>query len=99
MFPQHIQHALSLMPPSTFASGIYEHYKGNYYLVLFTCKHSETNEEMIIYQALYGNFRIWTRPLIMFTENITFNGQLQSRFKYVAEASEMKNYIQQKTAF
>lgn len=58
----------------------YKHFKGNYYLVLYLAKHSETEEDMVVYQALYGNMGIWVRPLSMFLEKVDVNGELVDRF-------------------
>jgi len=66
--------------------GIYKHYKGNLYEVLYTATHSETLEEMVIYKALYdtGNPNpFWVRPLKMFTENIYLGNALVPRFQWV----------------
>jgi hypothetical protein len=60
---------------------IYEHYKGMQYKVLHIARHSETLEELVVYQALYGENGIWVRPLAMFIENITIDGELKPRFK------------------
>ncbi len=62
---------------------LYEHYKGLRYKILGIARHSETLEELVVYQALYGEEDIWVRPLDMFLENIPINGQLQPRFKFV----------------
>ncbi|AIF81491.1 hypothetical protein I862_04665 [endosymbiont of Acanthamoeba sp. UWC8] len=43
--------------------GLYQHFKGNYYQVLSVCIHSETLEKHVIYQALYGDYNLWVRPL------------------------------------
>ncbi|OEF96652.1 hypothetical protein BHF68_07865 [Desulfuribacillus alkaliarsenatis] len=59
----------------------YRHYKGNEYLVLHVAKHTETLEELVVYQALYGERGIWARPLSMFTEKITVDGKEVDRFK------------------
>lgn len=48
--------------------GIYRHYKGNLYEVLELARHSETEEELVVYRALYGDYGVWVRPLAMFTE-------------------------------
>lgn len=58
----------------------YRHFKGNEYLVLYTAKHSETLEEMVVYKALYGEFGIWVRPLDMFLEMIERDGVVMERF-------------------
>jgi len=63
--------------------GIYRHYKGKYYRLLFVAKHSETLEEMAVYQALYGEGAFWVRPLAMFAESVEVEGVLQPRFAYV----------------
>lgn len=48
----------------------YRHYKGNKYLALHVAKRTETLEELVIYQALYGEKGIWARPLSMFIEKV-----------------------------
>lgn len=64
-------------------NGEYEHYKGFRYRVLATARHSETLEELVVYQALYGEKEIWVRPLVMFLEKIEIDGQFQPRFKLI----------------
>ncbi|MEL7647483.1 MAG: DUF1653 domain-containing protein [Sedimentibacter sp.] len=61
----------------------YRHYKGNDYLVLYIAKHSETEEELVIYQALYGEMGIWARPAAMFEEMVEVDGKLVERFKEI----------------
>ncbi|ETJ29011.1 hypothetical protein Q604_UNBC16446G0001, partial [human gut metagenome] len=57
----------------------YRHFKGNEYLVLHLAKHSETLEDLVVYQALYGERGIWVRPLSMFTEKVEVNGGVSFR--------------------
>lgn len=61
----------------------YRHFKGNEYLVLHLAKHSETLEDLVVYQALYGEMGIWVRPLEMFVEQVEVNGKFVNRFEEV----------------
>lgn len=65
--------------------GKYEHYKGKPYRVLAIARHSETLEEMVVYQQLYGEKGVWVRPLGMFLENVEVDGKVIPRFKYMEE--------------
>ena len=57
--------------------GIYRHYKGNLYQLLHIARHSETEEPLAVYRALYGDYGVWVRPLAMFTESVdTANGSV-----------------------
>ena len=67
--------------------GIYIHYKGNLYVVLMTAQHSETEEWMVVYKALYGNKGVWVRPYDMFMEKISIEGKKVQRFVYVGNES------------
>ncbi len=69
----------------TLEKGIYRHYKGNLYEVLMTAQHSESEEWMVVYKALYGEKGIWVRPYGMFTEKVVVNGTLVPRFEKVEE--------------
>lgn len=64
--------------------GIYEHYKGLRYQLLSIARHSETLEEMVVYQALYGDRGVWVRPLNMFVETVEIDGKEIPRFKRVS---------------
>ncbi|WP_415407579.1 DUF1653 domain-containing protein [Sulfurovum sp. CS9] len=64
-------------------AGIYKHYKGNLYEVLTTAQHSETEEWMVVYKALYGEEGMWVRPYEMFVEKVEVDGMMVSRFEFV----------------
>ena len=70
-------------------TGIYQHYKGARYEVLGQARHSETEEEMVIYRALYGSYDLWLRPLSMFQECIVLDGESKARFQLV-DAQDIK---------
>lgn len=77
-----------LLQPLTSAAqslkiGIYEHYKGYRYTVLYIARHSESLEEIVVYQALYGSKEIWVRPLVMFLEDVIINNQKTPRFRFI----------------
>lgn len=63
--------------------GLYEHYKGKRYKVHGLVRHSETLEELVLYEALYPNDlgKMWVRPKAMFCESITLNGHIVPRFR------------------
>ncbi|MBF8781109.1 DUF1653 domain-containing protein [Pseudomonas fulva] len=63
--------------------GVYRHYKGPEYRVFATARHSETEEWMVFYQALYGDFGLWVRPLAMFQESVEVDGERVPRFALV----------------
>jgi len=64
-------------------AGIYKHYKGNLYEVLTTAQHSETEEWMVVYKALYGEDGMWVRPYEMFVEKVEVDGVMVSRFELI----------------
>ncbi len=67
-----------MIPP-----GRYRHYKGQDYEVLGSATHSETEEEFVVYRALYGERGLWVRPKAMFTEEVTVDGKQIPRFQYM----------------
>jgi hypothetical protein len=68
-------------------AGIYQHFKGGRYEVLGTARHSETDEELVVYRPLYGEGGLWVRPLAMFTETVERDGVTQPRFRPVKTAT------------
>ena len=64
--------------------GIYQHYKGQIYQVFNIARHSETEEQLVVYQCLYGDYSMWVRPLSMFVETVELeDGQVIPRFKLI----------------
>jgi hypothetical protein len=61
--------------------GKYQHFKGGVYEVLGVAKHSETEEELVVYRNSQGD--LWVRPKAMFLENVTHNGRQVPRFAYL----------------
>ena len=69
----------------TLKPGRYRHYKGSDYQVIDLARHSETDEWMVVYRTLYGEFDLWVRPLEMFTEELEVDGKMCRRFTFVSE--------------
>ena len=65
--------------------GRYRHFKGNEYEVLGVARHSETEEELVVYRPLYGEGGLWVRPVSMWNELVTRDGKTQPRFVYIGE--------------
>jgi hypothetical protein len=63
--------------------GLYQHYKGPQYRIFSVARHSETEEEVVFYQALYGDYGFWVRPLSMFLESVEVDGEQVPRFALV----------------
>ena len=69
------------------------HFKGGLYKMLSIAQHSETLEEMVIYQALYGNHEIWVRPKTLFFDKVMCDGIEVDRFREITE-NEMSCLLQ-----
>ncbi len=73
--------------------GRYRHFKGGEYELLYLARHSETDETMVVYRALYdcgetpNGERVWVRPLNMWTETLTRDGKTFQRFTYIGDAA------------
>ena len=67
--------------------GKYRHFKGMMYQLIDVAHHSETQEPMAVYRALYGEGGLWVRPLSMFLESIHRDGKDIQRFQYVEDKS------------
>jgi hypothetical protein len=68
---------------ATIAAGLYRHYKGQEYEVERVVRHSETEESLVIYRCLYGDFSWWARPLAMFQETVVVDGVSVPRFLHI----------------
>ena len=69
--------------------GLYRHYKGKLYQVLGVARHSETEEWLVVYQALYGDYGIWVRPYAMFTEQVVLaDGSRTARFQRLEDVPQ-----------
>ncbi len=69
--------------------GIYQHFKKDHhqYRVIGAAKHSETLEDLVVYEALYENelSKLWVRPIEMFLEKVNVDGKEVPRFKFIRE--------------
>ena len=65
--------------------GRYRHFKGKEYEVLGVARHSETEDELVVYRALYGDFGLWVRPVSMWNESVERDGKTFRRFTYIGE--------------
>jgi hypothetical protein len=63
--------------------GFYQHYKGQYYQLLAIAMHSEEQMPYAVYRALYGDYGLWVRPLAMFNETVSIQGEDVPRFQFV----------------
>ena len=76
-------------PPSTCPRpGRYRHHKGAEYLVVDCVRHSETDEWLVLYRALYGERGLWVRPLAMFVDTVEKAGREVPRFAFAGDGGE-----------
>lgn len=68
--------------------GIYKHYKGNKYRVLYVSAHTESGEDLVIYQDIKDESKIWARPKKMFLESVEIDGESKPRFELISEESK-----------
>ena len=66
-------------------AGKYRHFKGMEYEVIGVARHSETEEPMVVYRALYGEGGLWVRPLAMWAEQVDRDDYHGPRFTYIGE--------------
>ena len=79
---------MSQQNQATVPQGIYRHYKGSLYQVLHTAQHSETEESLVVYRCLYGEYGVWVRPLAMFAETVTVEGKQVPRFELIKDLAD-----------
>lgn len=72
--------------------GRYRHFKGNEYEVIGIARHSETEEPMVVYRALYGEGGLWTRPASMWNEQIIRDGKTYRRFYRLNRIERVEKY-------
>ena len=75
-------------------AGLYRHFKGNCYRVLYVARHSETMEPLVVYRALYGDGGVWVRPVDMWNETVERDGKTYQRFRLL-NARERVAYYEQ----
>ena len=76
----------------TIPLGKYRHFKGNEYEVIGIARHSETEEAMVVYKALYGEHSLWARPADMWNEQVTRNGKTYRRFYRLDRIERVEKY-------
>jgi hypothetical protein len=68
---------------SDLPAGRYQHYKGQFYTVIGVARHSETDEELVVYRPEYGERGLWVRPKAMFVESVVVDGRPVPRFRFI----------------
>ena len=81
---------VSRMKNTDIATGRYRHYKGNEYTVIGIARHSESQEELVVYRQEHGDRILWVRPLSMFMEIVEVDGREVLRFQFVEATEEQE---------
>tara|TARA_R100000789_G_scaffold93703_3_gene93040 strand:+ start:71 stop:334 length:264 start_codon:yes stop_codon:yes gene_type:complete len=71
-------------------TGRYRHYKGKDYIVIGLARHSETEEELVVYRTDYGDRSLWVRPKTMFQDMVECDGEQIPRFKFIEEVEDAR---------
>ena len=72
--------------------GRYRHFKGGEYEVIAIARHSETEEPMVVYRALYGECGLWVRPAFMWNETVVRGGKTYKRFYRLDRIKRVEKY-------
>lgn len=71
-------------------AGRYRHYKGKDYIVIGLARHSETEEELVVYRTDYGDRSLWVRPKTMFQDMVECDREQIPRFKFIEEVEDAR---------